>query len=192
MNSRPAIQLWLPLQIKGELFCGEPIVGSPSEDEQLMEQVVERDNLIRALKQVRRNGGSPGSDGMTVGELTPYLKEHWPSLRKALLEGAYIPQPVRRATIPKAGGGMRKLGIPTVVDRFIQQAIMQVLQQEWDSTFSDASFGFRPGRSAHQAVVRAQRYIKEGYTWVVDMDLEKFFDRVNHDKLIVNGLFKVS
>jgi RNA-directed DNA polymerase len=184
MNSRPAIQLWLPLQIKGELFCGEPIDGSPSEDEQLMERVVERDNLIQALKQVRRNGGSPGSDGMTVGELTPYLKEHWPSLRKALLEGAYLPQPVRRVVIPKPGGGKRKLGIPTVVDRFVQQAIMQVLQQEWDSTFSDSSFGFRPGRSAHQAVVCAQRYIKEGYTWVVDMDLEKFFDLVNHDKLM--------
>ena len=176
MNSRPSRQLWLPLQIKGELFCGEPTAGSPSEDEQLMERVVERENLIRALKQVRRNGGSPGSDGMTVGELTPYLKEHWPSLSKALLGGAYWPQPVRRAEIPKPGGGMRKLGIPTVADRFVQQAIMQVLQQEWDSTFSDASFGFRPGRSAHQAVVRAQRYIKEGYTWVVDMDLEKFLE----------------
>ncbi len=123
MNSRPAIQLGLPLQIKGELFCGEPIDGSPSDDEQLMERVVERDNLIQALKQVRRNGGSPGPDGMTVGELTPYLKEHWPSLRKALLEGAYLPQPVRRVVIPKPGGGKRKLGIPTVEDRFVQQAV---------------------------------------------------------------------
>jgi RNA-directed DNA polymerase len=149
-----------------------------------MERVVERDNLIRALKQVKRNGGSPGVDGMTVEELAPYLKGKWPRLKEALLQGTYLPQPVRRVEIPKPGGGKRKLGIPSVVDRFIQQAIMQVLQEEWDPTFSEWSFGFRPGRSAHQAVESAQRYIKRGCAWVVDIDLEKFFDRVNHDKLM--------
>ncbi|MBP1758923.1 MAG: ltrA [Firmicutes bacterium] len=184
MNSRPAIQMWLPLHVEGELFCGEAGPESPSYDEQLMERVVERDNLIRALKQVERNGGSPGIDGMTVEALAPYLKHHWPRLKEALLRGAYIPQPVKRVEIPKPGGGVRKLGIPTVVDRFIQQAILQVLQPEWDPEFSESSFGFRPGRNAHQAVTRAQRYVKEGYTWVVDMDVEKFFDRVNHDKLM--------
>ena len=125
-----------------------------------------------------------GLDGMTVEELAPYLKEHWPRLKQALLEGTYQPQPVKRVEVPKPQGGIRKLGVPTVVDRFIQQAVMQVLQAQWDPTFSDSSFGFRPGRNAHQAVKRAQSYLKEGYTWVVDMDLEKFFDRVNHDKLM--------
>jgi RNA-directed DNA polymerase len=184
MNSRPAIQLWLPLHMEGILFCGESAGGSPSYDEQLMERVVERDNLIRALKQVERNGGSPGIDGMTVEGLAPYLRHHWPRLKEALLRGAYVPQPVKRVEIPKPGGGVRKLGIPTVVDRFIQQAILQVFQPEWDPEFSESSFGFRPGRNAHQAVARAQRYVKEGFSWVVDMDVEKFFDRVNHDKLM--------
>ncbi len=184
MSSRPAIQMWLPLHVEGELFRGEAASESPSEDEQVMERVVEKDNLIRALKQVRRNGGSSGTDGMTVEGLGPYLKDHWPRLKEALLEGSYVPQPVKRVEIPKPGGGVRKLGIPTVVDRFIQQAILQVLQPEWDPEFSEFSFGFRPGRSAHQAVTRAQRYVKEGYSWVVDMDVEKFFDRVNHDKLM--------
>jgi RNA-directed DNA polymerase len=184
MNSKPARQLWLPLEVEGALFNVGPKTGSPSDDEQLMEQVVERDNLIRALKQVKRNGGSPGVDGMTVEELAPYLKEKWLRLREALLQGTYLPQPVRRVEIPKPGGGLRKLGIPSVVDRFIQQAIMQVLQEEWDQTFSEWSFGFRPGRSAHQAVVSAQEYMRKGLTWVVDIDLEKFFDRVNHDRLM--------
>jgi RNA-directed DNA polymerase len=184
MSSRPAEQLWLPFVKGGELSRAKATTESPSEDEQLVERVVERDNLIRALKQVKRNGGSPGVDGMTVEELAPYLKGNWLRLKEALVKGTYLPQPVRRVEIPKPGGGVRKLGIPTVVDRFIQQAIMQVLQKEWDPTFSDSSFGFRPGRSAHQAVESAQRYIRKGRTWVVDMDLEKFFDRVNHDKLM--------
>jgi RNA-directed DNA polymerase len=122
---------------------------------------------------------------MTVDEITGYLKQHWPAIREQLLSGTYKPQPVRRVEIPKPdGGGVRKLGIPSVLDRFIQQAVTQVLQRRWDRTFSDHSYGFRPGRSAHQAVVQAQHYIAEGHGWCVDLDLEKFFDRVNHDKLM--------
>ena len=123
-------------------------------------------------------------DGMTVQQLPEYLKQHWPAIREQLLSGTYKPQPVKRVEIPKPDGGVRKLGIPTVLDRFIQQAVMQVLQRRWDGTFSEHSYGFRPGRSAHQAVEQAQRYIAEGYRWVVDLDLEKFFDRVNHDILM--------
>ena len=128
--------------------------------------------------------GSPGIDGMRVEELTDYLKEHWPRILEQLLQGAYQPQPVKRVKIPKPGGGERLLGIPTVLDRFIQQAVMQVLQGSWDRTFSAHSYGFRPGRSAHQAVAQAQAYIAQGYGYVVDIDLEKFFDRVNHDILM--------
>ena len=117
---------------------------------------------------------------MTVGQLPDYLKQHWPAIREQLWNGTYEPKPVRRVEIPKPNGGVRKLGIPTVLDRFIQQAVMQVLQRQWDRTFSDHSYGFRPGRSAHQAVAQAQQYIAEGYGWVVDLDLEKFFDRVQH------------
>ena len=149
-----------------------------------METIVERDNLRKALAQVRRNKGAPGVDGMTVDELAAYLKDHWPTLRAQLLDGTYAPQPVRRVEIPKASGGTRPLGIPTVLDRFIQQAVLQVLQREWDPTFSEASFGFRPGRSAHQAVKRAQEHIAAGHRIVVDLDIEKFFDRVNHDVLM--------
>ena len=156
-----------------------PAVVGPS-----MEAVVERENLKRALAQVKRNKGAAGVDGMNVDDLPAYLKEHWPTIRAQLLEGTYNPQPVRRVEIPKASGGMRPLGIPTVLDRFIQQAGMQVLQADWDPTFSEASFGFRPGRSAHQAVERAQAYIASGHSIVVDIDLEKFFDRVNHDILM--------
>ena len=156
----------------------------PASTEWLMEEVVERDNLGKALKRVRANKGKPGVDGMRVGELPGYLKEHWPAIREQLLNGTYRPQPVKRVEIPKPDGGMRKLGIPTVTDRFIQQAVMQVLQGRWDRTFSEHSYGFRPGRSAHQAVAQAQKYIVEGYRWVVDLDLEQFFDRVNHDKLM--------
>jgi len=133
---------------------------------------------------VKRNKGSAGVDGMTVNELSAHLKEHWPTIRARLLDGTYKPQPVRRVEIPKASGGTRSLGIPTVLDRFIQQAVMQVLQADWDGTFSEASFGFRPGRSAHQAVERAQACIASGHGFVVDIDLEKFFDRVNHDILM--------
>jgi len=149
-----------------------------------MEAVVERNNLRKALARVKANKGAAGIDGMTFEDLTPHLKEHWPTIRAQLLDGTYKPQPVRRVEIPKASGGMRPLGIPTVLDRFIQQAVMQVLQADWDRTFSEHSFGFRPGRSAHQAVERAQAYIASGHGWVVDIDLEKFFDRVNHDILM--------
>jgi len=150
----------------------------------LMEQVVERGNLERALKRVKANKGSPGVDGMTVEELPTYLKANWEGLRAQLLEGRYQPQPVRQQEIPKHGGGVRKLGIPTVVDRFLQQAILQVLSPRFDPTFSDHSHGFRPGRRAHDAVRAAQRYIQEGRQWVVDLDLEQFFDRVNHDVMM--------
>src|SRR5205814_8226200 len=138
----------------------------------------------QALRRVKANKGSPGIDGMTVEELSGHLKEHWPVIREQLLNGTYTPQPVKRVEIPKPDGGMRKLGIPTVLDRFIQQAVMQVLQRSWDGTFSDSSYGFRPRRSAHQAVAKAQQYLAAGYRWVVDLDLEKFFDRVNHDRLM--------
>jgi RNA-directed DNA polymerase len=149
-----------------------------------MGAVTEQENLKKALAQVTRNKGAAGIDGMTVGELPAYLKEHWLAIRAQLLEGTYKPQPVRRVEIPKASGGLRPLGIPTVLDRFIQQAAMQVLQADWDRTFSETSFGFRPKHSAHQAVERAQAYIASGHTVVVDIDLEKFFDRVNHDILM--------
>src|SRR6266404_1395731 len=153
--------------------------GGPS-----MEAIVERDNLRRALAHVKRNKGAAGIDGMSLDALAPHLKEHWPAIRAQLLEGTYQPQPVRRVEIPKASGGTRPLGIPTVLDRFIQQAVMQVLQADWERTFSEASFGFRPGRSAHQAVQRAQESIASGHDYVVDIDLEKFFDRVDHDILM--------
>jgi RNA-directed DNA polymerase len=157
----------------------------PASTNRLMEEVCERENLIEALRRVKANQGSAGVDGMTVEQLTDYLKQHWPTIRELLLSGSYEPKPVRRVEIPKPdGGGVRKLGIPSVLDRFIQQAVMQVLQKRWDRTFSDYSYGFRPGRSAHQAIAQAQQYIAEGYRWVVDFDLEKFFDRVNHDKLM--------
>ena len=157
---------------------------SPAIPEQEMEEVCGRDNCLRALRRVKANKGSPGIDGMRVDELPGYLKQHWPVIREQLLSGTYRPQAVRRMEIPKADGGVRKLGIPTVLDRFIQQAVMQVLQSKWDPAFSEHSHGFRPGRSAHQAVAKAQQYMAEGNRWVVDLDLEKFFDRVNHDKLM--------
>ena len=149
-----------------------------------MEAVVEPGNLKKALARVRRNKGAPGIDGMTVDDLGDHLQGHWAEIRSRLLDGTYTAQPVRRVEIPKASGGTRPLGVPTVLDRFIQQAVMQVLQGDWDPTFSDASYGFRPGRSAHQAVERAQEHIRAGFAIVVDIDLEKFFDRVNHDILM--------
>ncbi|WP_434042990.1 MULTISPECIES: group II intron reverse transcriptase/maturase [Sorangium] len=150
----------------------------------LMEAALERRNLQIALKRVKQNKGSPGIDGMTVEDLPKHLRVHWPSLREQLLAGTYQPQPVRRHVIPKSSGGERELGIPTVLDRFIQQALLQVLQPRFDLTFSQHSHGFRPRRSAHDAVREAQRYVQQGRRWVVDVDLEKFFDRVNHDVLM--------
>jgi RNA-directed DNA polymerase len=157
---------------------------SPASTSRLMEEVCERENLKEALRRVKANKGSAGIDRMTVDGIADYLKQHWPAIREQLLSGTYQPKPVRRVEIPKPDGGVRKLGIPTVLDRFIQQAVMQVLQRQWDRTFSDYSYGFRPGRSAHQAVAKAQQYIAESRGWCVDLDLEKFFDRVNHDKLM--------
>jgi RNA-directed DNA polymerase len=165
---------------------------SPAIGEPLMEEVCERENCKQALARVKANKGSAGVDGMTVRQLPEHLKQQWPVIREQLLSGAYRPQPVRRVEIPKPDGGVRKLGIPTVLDRFIQQAVMQVLQRRWDRTFSEHSYGFRPGRSAHQAVAAAQKYIAEGYRWCVDLDLEKFFDQVSHDKLMAKIAERVS
>jgi RNA-directed DNA polymerase len=168
-----------------ETLTAKRMIESPaSNNEQLMEEVCGRENCLQALKRVKSNKGSAGIDGMTVDALTVYLKEHWPAIREQLLRGAYKPQPVKRVEIPKPDGGVRQLGIPTVLDRMVQQAVMQVLQARWDAEFSEHSHGFRPGRSAHQAVAKAQKYIAGGRRWVVDLDLEKFFDRVNHDKLM--------
>jgi group II intron reverse transcriptase/maturase len=150
----------------------------------LMLRVVERSNLARALKRVRPNTGRAGVDGMTVDELVPHLRDHWPAIREQLLTGRYQPSAVRQHAIPKGEGRMRILGIPTVLDRFIQQAVLQVLQPQCDPTFSESSYGFRPGRGAHDAVCQAQRYVQRGRRWVVDVDLATFFDRVNHDGLM--------
>ncbi len=194
MHQKSNVQLELPLEGRGEApraeRSGEAGRAARGEERsgvghaELMERVVERDNLVRALKRVRKNQGSAGVDGMTVEDLLPYLREHWEQVRESLLTGGYQPQPVLRVEIPKSGGGVRMLGIPVVLDRFIQQAILQVLQPIFDPTFSEHSYGFRPGRSAHQAVRAAQQYVQEGRRWVVDVDLEKFFDRVNHDVLM--------
>ena len=175
-----------------ESLAAERGTESPAIGEQLMEEVCERENCKRALARVKANKGSAGVDGMTVQQLPEHLKQHWPAIREQLLSGTYRPQPVKRVEIPKPGGGVRKLGIPAVLDRFIQQAVMQVLQRRWDRTFSEHSYGFRPGRSAHQAVEQAQQYIAAGYRWVVDLDLEKFFDRVNHDRLMAKIAARVS
>jgi RNA-directed DNA polymerase len=198
-DMRPKIQyLQLPLAFMTE-SRGEPLDAgqegtessaakresqSPAIDKSLIEEVCERENLEAAWQQVRSNQGSPGVDGRTIDETRDDLRGNWPAIRAQLLNGTYEPQPVRRVEIAKPDGGVRKLGIPTVLDRLIQQAILQVLQRRWDPTFSEHSYGFRPGRSAHQAVAQAQRYVAEGYEWVVDIDLEKFFDRVNHDILM--------
>ena len=152
----------------------------------LMEEVLDEQNLNRAYRQILSNRGArtPGVDGMTVAQLKAYVQKHWPKIEEQLRAGTYRPLPVKRVEIPKPGGGVRKLGIPSALDRFLQQAVLQVLQPHFDPTFSAHSDGFRPGRSAHQAVAKAQEYQQEGYRWVVDMDLEKFFDRVNHDRLM--------
>ncbi len=151
---------------------------------ELMEEVLRKENLMRAYKRVKSNKGAAGVDGMTVDELMPYCQKHWDEIKEQLQNGTYKPQPVKRVEIPKPDGGTRVLGIPTVLDRLIQQAILQVLTPAYDPTFSDNSYGFRPGRSAHGAILKAREYVDKGYDWVVDMDLSKFFDRVNHDVLM--------
>jgi len=153
-------------------------------EEGLWERIFSRGNLQAALERVQKNRGAAGVDGMTVDELPTHLRAHWPSIRAKLDEGKYRPSPVRKKEIPKPGGGMRMLGIPTVLDRFIQQAIQQVLSTLFEPTFSEHSYGFRPGRNAHDAVKAARGYIQDGYTWVVDIDIERFFDTVNHDRLM--------
>ena len=175
-----------------ETSPGKGPTESPASTDRMMEEVCERENLKAALFQVRSNGGSPGVDGMTVDALGDHLKTQWPTYRAQLLQGTYQPRPVKRVKIPKPDGGSRNLGIPTVLDRFVQQAVLQVLQRQWDPTFSEHSYGFRPKRSAHQAVAQAQKYIAEGYGWVVDLDLEKFFDRVNHDVLMARAARRIA
>ncbi|MBH8599916.1 group II intron reverse transcriptase/maturase [Thermoactinomyces sp. CICC 23799] len=150
----------------------------------LMERILSRENLRKALRRVEKNKGSHGVDGMTVESLRAYLMTHWASIRASIEDGSYVPSPVRRVEIPKPTGGVRLLGIPTVLDRFIQQAIAQILTPLFDPTFSEFSYGFRPGRRGHDAVKKARSYMEAGYRWVVDIDLEKFFDRVNHDRLM--------
>jgi group II intron reverse transcriptase/maturase len=171
-----------------DLCSGEASTAAKGDErsgsDRLMEQVVERSNAKAALKRVRQNKRSAGIDGMSVQELPKYLVTHWEAIREQLLAGTYQPQPIKRATVPKSGGGCRELGIPCALDRFIQQAILQVLQPRFDPTFSEHSYGFRPGRSAHDAVRAAQQYIQQGRRWVVDIDLEKCFDRINHDVLM--------
>ncbi len=194
MHQKSIEQIELPLEERGEApsaewsgetaSAGQGTERSGLDTASLMERVLEGGNLRRALKRVRQNGGSPGVDGLTVEELPAYLKQHWPAIRERLLTNRYQPSAVRRVDIPKSGGGVRTLGIPTVLDRFVQQAVLQVLQPLIDPTFSESSYGFRPGRRAHDAVCQAQRYVQSGRRWVVDVDLEKFFDRVNHDVLM--------
>jgi RNA-directed DNA polymerase len=182
-----------PRTNRGGVELGTATSGrTKSEDHTLMEEVVERSNLQLAYQRVVENKGAPGVDDVSVPEFKGWLKMHWPSVKRALLEGRYLPRPVRRVDIPKPSGGMRMLGVPTLVDRLIQQALHQVLQPLFEPTFSDSSFGFRPGRGAHQAVRKAQGYIREGKRWVVDIDLEKFFDRVNHDVLMARVARQVS
>lgn len=171
-------------KLRDEPAAGERDMPESIPTSALLERVLERANLRRALKQVRSNQGAPGIDGMTVDELPDYLRHHWVDIRAQLVAGTYRPQPVRRVEIPKPDGRKRVLGIPTVLDRFIQQAIAQVVQAQWDPHFHPRSYGFRPQRSAHQAVRQLQADIREGYRWVVDLDLEAFFDRVNHDRLV--------
>src|SRR5712691_2639113 len=165
---------------------------SPASTAHLMEAICAPDNIEAALRAVVRNKGAPGVDGITVKRLPGILKARWSEIEDQLLRGRYQPQPVRRVKIPKPAGGTRNLGIPTVIDRVIQQAVLQRLQPRWDPTFSERSYGFRPGRSAHQAVVQAQAYVIDGYRFVADIDLAKFFDRVNHDRLLAAVARRVS
>ena len=167
-----------------ELFAASQAAERLGRSDRLMDTILERENLIRAWKRVCDNKGAPGVDGMKIEQLWDYLKDHWPSIKQDLLNTTYKPRPVKRVEIPKPDGGIRLLGIPTVLDRVIQQAISQVLSRIWEPFFSEYSYGFRPGRAAHQAVMQGKRYMASGYTYVVDMDLSKFFDRVNHDRLM--------
>ena len=181
MDGRPVRQLWFDFaEAEYDLLHANSTVDDPTKKVQILEQALECENMYQALARVERNGGSPGVDGMTVGELRGYLREAWPGIRQSLLDGSYRPQPVRRVSIPKPTGGMRHLGVPTVLDRLIQQALLQVLQPQWDPTFSEYSFGFRPERSCHQAIAQAQQYIRQGLRWVIDIDLEKFFDHSSY------------
>jgi RNA-directed DNA polymerase len=202
--SRPPSQLELdlPLPGRGEAPCsdGQEVEAvtataepeSPAPTDHLMEAICAPDNIEAAVAAVVRNKGAPGIDGITVKQLPEVLKARWPEIERHLLQGRYQPQPARRVIIPKPAGGARNLGIPTVIDRVIQQAVLQRLQPLWDPTFSEHSFGFRPGRSAHQAVAQAQAYVIEGYRFVVDIDLAQFFDRVNHDRLMAAVAARVS
>jgi group II intron reverse transcriptase/maturase len=185
-------QLAFALEEEGEAYP-EPAQGSkPSAaadpmrtlTQRLMEQVADAGNMRHALKRVKENHGSAGVDGRTVGELPDYLRTHWPRIRQELLEGTYQPHPVKRVAMPRPDGGVRLLGIPTVVDRLVQQALLQILDPLYDPTFSPSSYGFRSGKSARMAVSSAKKHMAEGNGWVVDLDLERFFDRVNHDILM--------
>ena len=179
--------------IKGtEVLMAARNAERPAMSDQLMEEITEQENLKKALKRVQANKGAPGVDGMTVDELPDYLREYWPTIKAQLLAGTYKPLPVRRKEIPKPNGGTRNLGVPTVLDRFLQQALLQVLQPQWDPTFSEHSYGFRPGRSAHQAIAQAQQFVREGYGIVVDLDLEKFYDLLVHDRLMSRVAERVS
>ena len=168
-------------------YLSDPSTGGSK----LMEIICERENMHRALKRVRSNKGAPGVDGMTVDQLPSYMRRHWPQIKEELQNGTYRPFPVRRKEIQKPQGGVRLLGIPTVVDRLVQQAVGQVLQQIWEPLFSDSSYGFRPQRCQHDAIHKVKRYVEDGYRHVVDMDLSKFFDRVNHDRLLSRLATKV-
>jgi RNA-directed DNA polymerase len=178
-------------RMSGSNFPGQEMDNAPSQPA-LIETMLERENMLKALQAVERNGGAAGMDGMTTGELRPYLQTHWAIIKEQLLKGEYRPRPVRRVDIPKPGGGARMLGIPTVLDRLLQQAMHQVLSPLWEAEFSPHSYGFRPGRSAAQAIGAARKHVRSGKRWVVDMDLEKFFDRVNHDVLMARVERKVS
>jgi RNA-directed DNA polymerase len=173
-----------------ETLAAKRRAESPAIGEELMEEVCGRENCKQALARVKANKGSAGVDGMTVEQLPEHLKQHWPAIREQLLSGRYRPQPVKRVEIPKPDGGMRKLGIPTVLDRFVQQAVMQILQRRWDRTFSEHSYGFRPGRSAHQAVKQAQQCMADGYRWMVDLDLEKFLETSSYCTPFMRGCQK--
>ena len=167
-----------------EMFVASQMAENLGGSDRLMEMILDRRNMRLALARVCANKGAPGVDGMTVTHLEGYLKRCWPKIRQMVMAGRYKPLPVRRKEIDKPDGGVRLLGIPAVLDRLIQQATAQVIEQVWDPTFSESSFGFRPDRSQQDAVLRAKEYLLEGYTYVVDMDLSKFFDRVNHDRLM--------